>query len=168
MSPLTCRLHWLWKCTSFLILLDYSWYFHPAMVHHTDSSGGRAVCHCNQRPGGWPGESVQFKIRPLIFLKSSILFALAWIFLVVRLVTGWTKRSTTESVRCYWRAGQTLNHIASSSSSCWRYERMMRRLCFRFQVSKWRNIEVGDVVRLRKNDFIPVWWWQNIWLYYSS
>uniref|UniRef100_A0A671VKW5 Phospholipid-transporting ATPase n=1 Tax=Sparus aurata TaxID=8175 RepID=A0A671VKW5_SPAAU len=25
----------------------------------------------------------------------------------------------------------------------------------RFQSSKWRNIEVGDVVRLRKNDFIP-------------
>uniref|UniRef100_A0A671VMJ5 Phospholipid-transporting ATPase n=1 Tax=Sparus aurata TaxID=8175 RepID=A0A671VMJ5_SPAAU len=28
-------------------------------------------------------------------------------------------------------------------------------VCFRFQSSKWRNIEVGDVVRLRKNDFIP-------------
>uniref|UniRef100_A0A671VRV7 ATPase phospholipid transporting 8B1 n=1 Tax=Sparus aurata TaxID=8175 RepID=A0A671VRV7_SPAAU len=26
---------------------------------------------------------------------------------------------------------------------------------WRFQSSKWRNIEVGDVVRLRKNDFIP-------------
>lgn len=29
-------------------------------------------------------------------------------------------------------------------------------LSFRFQESKWRNIEVGDVVRLKKNDFIPV------------
>lgn len=28
-------------------------------------------------------------------------------------------------------------------------------LCFRFQESKWRNIKVGDVVRLKKNDFIP-------------
>lgn len=32
-------------------------------------------------------------------------------------------------------------------------------LSFRFQESKWRNIEVGDVVRLKKNDFIPVWAW---------
>lgn len=127
------------------------------MVHHTDSSGGRAGCHCHQRPGGWPGELVHFKIR-LIFLSFNILLALAWIILVVRLVTGWTKRSTTGSVRCYWRAGQTLNHIASSPASCWHYERVMRCLCFRFQESKWRNIEVGDVVRLKKNDFIPVWW----------
>lgn len=29
-------------------------------------------------------------------------------------------------------------------------------VCSRFQESKWRNIEVGDVVRLKKNDFIPV------------
>ncbi|XP_042371186.1 phospholipid-transporting ATPase IC-like, partial [Plectropomus leopardus] len=25
----------------------------------------------------------------------------------------------------------------------------------RFQESKWRNIQVGDVVRMKKNDFIP-------------
>lgn len=30
------------------------------------------------------------------------------------------------------------------------------RSFFRFQESKWRHIEVGDVVRLKKNDFIPV------------
>lgn len=29
-------------------------------------------------------------------------------------------------------------------------------LCFRFQEAKWREIQVGDVVRLKKNDFIPV------------
>lgn len=29
-------------------------------------------------------------------------------------------------------------------------------LRFRFQESKWMNIQVGDVVRLKKNDFIPV------------
>jgi len=28
--------------------------------------------------------------------------------------------------------------------------------CCRFQESKWMNIQVGDVVRLKKNDFIPV------------
>lgn len=27
---------------------------------------------------------------------------------------------------------------------------------FRFKVTKWKEIQVGDVIRLRKNDFIPV------------
>lgn len=54
------------------------------------------------------------------------------------------------------RSGSSHHHLLRPS------EQLMRRLCFRFQESKWRNIEVGDVVRLKKNDFIPVrrrWWW---------
>lgn len=27
---------------------------------------------------------------------------------------------------------------------------------FRFKITKWKEIQVGDVIRLKKNDFIPV------------
>lgn len=29
-------------------------------------------------------------------------------------------------------------------------------LIFRFKIAKWKEIQVGDVIRLKKNDFIPV------------
>lgn len=45
--------------------LDYSRHFHPALVHHADSSGGGAGSHCHQRPGGRLG-----KTRTQVFLCS--------------------------------------------------------------------------------------------------
>lgn len=30
-------------------------------------------------------------------------------------------------------------------------------VCCRFKESRWMDIQVGDVVRIKKNDFIPVW-----------
>ncbi len=29
-------------------------------------------------------------------------------------------------------------------------------ILFRFEEARWMNLQVGDVVRLKKNDFIPV------------
>lgn len=130
--------------------------YHPALVHNSGPPGDSAGHYGPERPGGRLGKTPS-PFGLLVGWSASQLCPTLNECLC-RLVTGWTKRSTTGKPRCCWTAGQRFLFWPPPGLS-WDTQGPTLTgclVCFRFQESKWRDIEVGDVVRLKKNDFIPV------------